>query len=96
MRGRSRSACRWTQRRAFYWATLVVFLVGASAMAVFVASPFGASLRGARDQPRRMTALGYNVWLIRFLAFLFSGFWSGVAGLLYLYYNQFVSRRPSR
>ena len=38
-----------------------------------------------------MTALGYNVWLIRFLAFLFSGFWSGVAGLLYLYYNQFVS-----
>ena len=42
-------------------------------MAVFVRSPFGASLRGTRDQPRRMTALGYNVWLIRFLAFLFSG-----------------------
>jgi branched-chain amino acid transport system permease protein len=60
-------------------------------MAVFVASPFGASLRGTRDQPRRMNALGYHVWLIRFLAFLFSGFWSGVAGLLYLYYNQFVS-----
>jgi branched-chain amino acid transport system permease protein len=38
-----------------------------------------------------MTALGYNVWLTRFLAFLFSGFWSGVAGLLYLYYNQFIS-----
>ena len=37
---------------------------------------------GARDQPRRMNALGYNVWLIRLLAFLFSGFWSGVAGLL--------------
>jgi branched-chain amino acid transport system permease protein len=29
--------------------------------------------------------------MIRFIAFLFSGFWSGVAGLLYLYYNQFVS-----
>ena len=76
---------------AFYWACLVVFLVTLGAMAVFVASPFGAALRGARDQPRRMTALGYNVWLTRFLAFLFSGFWSGVAGLLYLYYNQFVS-----
>ena len=38
-----------------------------------------------------MNALGYNVWMIRFLAFLLSGFWSGVAGLLYLYYNQFVS-----
>lgn len=76
---------------AFYWATLVVFLVAVAAMVIFVASPFGAAVRGTRDQPRRMTALGYNVWLTRFLAFLFSGFWSGVAGLLYLYYNQFVS-----
>ena len=76
---------------AFYWATLVVFLIAVAAMAIFVASPFGAAVRGTRDQPRRMTALGYNVWLTRFLAFLFSGFWSGVAGLLYLYYNQFVS-----
>jgi branched-chain amino acid transport system permease protein len=76
---------------AFYWATLVVFLSAVAAMAIFVASPFGAAVRGTRDQPRRMTALGYNVWLTRFLAFLFSGLWSGVAGLLYLYYNQFVS-----
>jgi branched-chain amino acid transport system permease protein len=77
--------------RSFYWATFVVFLVAILSMAIFVASPFGASLRGTRDQPRRMNALGYHVWMIRFVAFLFSGFWSGVAGLLYLYYNQFVS-----
>jgi branched-chain amino acid transport system permease protein len=76
---------------SFYWATLVVFLVAVASLAVFVASPFGASVRGTRDQPRRMNALGYHVWMIRFLSFLFSGFWSGVAGLLYLYYNQFVS-----
>jgi branched-chain amino acid transport system permease protein len=75
----------------FYWATLVVFLVAVTAIAVFAASPFGASLRGTRDQPRRMTALGYHIWLIRFLAFLFSGLWSGVAGMLFLYYNQFIS-----
>jgi branched-chain amino acid transport system permease protein len=77
--------------RAFYWATFVVFLLAALSMAIFVASPFGASVRGTRDQPRRMNALGYHVWMIRFLAFLVSGFWTGVAGLLYLYYNQFVS-----
>jgi len=75
----------------FYWASLVVFLVSLGAIAVFAASPFGASLRGTRDQPRRMNALGYHVWMIRFLAFLFSGLWSGVAGMLFLYYNQFVS-----
>jgi branched-chain amino acid transport system permease protein len=75
----------------FYFATLVVFLAAVATMIVFVRSPFGASLRGTRDQPRRMNALGYNVWLIRFLAFLFSGFWSGVAGLLFIYYNGFIS-----
>lgn len=75
----------------FYWATLIVFLVAVATIAILAASPFGASLRGARDQPRRMTALGYHVWLIRFLAFLFSGLWSGVAGMLFLYYNQFIS-----
>src|SRR5207237_2798416 len=73
------------------WATLIVFVVTLGAIAVFAASPFGTGLRGTRDQPRRMNALGYNVWLIRFLAFLFSGLWSGVAGMLFLYYNQFVS-----
>src|SRR5262249_15593968 len=76
---------------AFYYATLLVFLLALASMAVFVRSPFGASLLGTRDQPRRMTALGYNVWLIRFLTILVSGFWSGVAGLLFIYYNQFIS-----
>ena len=83
---RSRRAdCVLLRRRCSSFSLAVV------SMAVFVRSPFGASLRGTRDQPRRMTALGYNVWLIRFLAFLFSGFWTGVAGLLFVYYNQFIS-----
>jgi branched-chain amino acid transport system permease protein len=76
---------------SFYYATLVVFLLCVLSMTVLVRSPFGASLRGTRDQARRMNALGYNVWLIRFLAFLFSGLWTGVAGLLFIYYNQFIS-----
>jgi len=80
---------------SFYFATLVVFLLALTTMAVFVRSPFGASLRGARDQARRMSALGYNVWLIRFLAIVLSGFWTGVSGLLFIYYNQFISPQVS-
>ena len=76
---------------SFYLFTLLVFCLTLASMAVFNQSPFGASLRGTRDQPRRMASLGFHVWLIRFLAVLFSGFWSGVAGLLFLYYHQFVS-----
>jgi branched-chain amino acid transport system permease protein len=75
----------------FYYFTLAVFLFALAAIAVFVASPLGASLKGTRDQPRRMTALGFNVWLIRFIAVIFSGVWSGIAGILFCYYNQFVS-----
>jgi len=80
---------------AFYFATLTVFLLAVLTLAVFVRSPFGASLRGTRDQARRMNALGYNVWLIRFLAFVFSGFWTGISGLLFIYYNQFISPQVS-
>ncbi|HEX2655655.1 MAG TPA: branched-chain amino acid ABC transporter permease [Xanthobacteraceae bacterium] len=76
---------------SFYYAVLLIFLLACLTIAIFVRSPFGASLRGTRDQPRRMNALGFNVWLVRFLGFLFSGFWTGVAGLLFVYYNQFVS-----
>jgi branched-chain amino acid transport system permease protein len=75
----------------FYYATLIAFLVVLVAMRAFVHSPLGASLRGTRDQPRRMTTLGYHVWLIRFLAFLASGLVVAIAGLFFFYYNKFVS-----
>jgi branched-chain amino acid transport system permease protein len=79
-----------TDAGPFYLASLMVFFGAVASMIVFARSPFGAALRGTRDQARRMTALGYNVWLIRFLAILFSGFWAGIAGLLFVYYNQFI------
>ncbi len=49
-------------------------------MTVFVRSPLGAALKGTRDQPRRMNALGYHVWAIRFFACLFSGLLTAVSG----------------
>jgi branched-chain amino acid transport system permease protein len=75
----------------FYYFTLLVFVLAWSIIAVWVRSPFGASIRGTRDQPRRMSALGYNVWLIRWLTFIVSGFFGAVGGLMYLYYQQFIS-----
>jgi branched-chain amino acid transport system permease protein len=55
-----------------------------------VSSSFGSSLRGVRDQPRRMAALGFNPWMIRWITFIYAGFWGGVAGLLYVYYNKYI------
>jgi branched-chain amino acid transport system permease protein len=75
----------------FYNATLIIFLLAIAACAIFVHSPFGAALAGTRDQPRRMNALGFHVWMIRFWAFMFSGLLSAIAGILFVYYNQFIS-----
>ena len=79
------------QASAFYYFTLAVFLLVWGLIAVWVRSPFGASICGTRDQPRRMNALGYNVWLIRWITYIVSGFFGAVAGLMYVYYHQFIS-----
>jgi branched-chain amino acid transport system permease protein len=76
---------------AFYYMTLIVFLLSLAAMTVFVRSPLGAALKGTRDQPRRMNALGYHVWAIRFWACMFSGLLTAIAGILFVYYTQFIS-----
>ncbi len=76
---------------AFYYATLVVFLVCIVIVTIFVRSPLGAALMGTRDQPRRMNALGYHVWAIRFWACMLSGLLTAIAGVLFVYYNQFIS-----
>jgi branched-chain amino acid transport system permease protein len=75
----------------FYWFTLIVFAIALSFIWRLVRSPFGAVLQGARDQPRRMRMLGHNVWLIQWLTFVLAAFWGSVAGLLYVYYNLFIS-----
>ena len=75
----------------FYYMTLAVFLIAVVTVAIFVRSPLGAALKGTRDQPRRMTALGYHVWAIRFWACLYSGFLTAISGILFVYYTQFIS-----
>jgi branched-chain amino acid transport system permease protein len=76
---------------SFYWFTLIVFAIALFFIWRVTRSPFGAALQGARDQPRRMRMLGHNVWLIQWLAFVLASFWGSVAGLLYVYYNLFIS-----
>ena len=76
---------------AFYYTTLVVFVISVVMVTMFVRSPMGAALKGTRDQPRRMNALGFHVWAIRFWACMFSGLLTSVSGVLFVYYTQFIS-----
>jgi branched-chain amino acid transport system permease protein len=76
---------------SFYYFTLAVFAIALFCIWRFSRSPFGASLMGTREQPRRMRMLGHNVWLVRLTTFVMAGFWASVASVLYVYYNLFLS-----
>jgi branched-chain amino acid transport system permease protein len=75
---------------AFYWFALAITLLALWLIAKFVRSPFGATLAGTRDQARRMSALGHNVWMIRWITFVYAGFWGAVSGLLFVYYHKYI------
>jgi branched-chain amino acid transport system permease protein len=76
---------------AFYYACLVAFLLSSGLLYLIVRSPFGLSLRGIRETEQRMRALGYDVWLHKYLAFIISAAFAGFAGVLWAYYQRFVS-----
>ena len=75
----------------FYYFCLVSAAVAWVLMGLLVVSPFGLGLRGIRGSESRMQALGYNVWLHKYVAFVLSGTFAGFAGTLWAYYNGFVS-----
>ncbi len=90
LRGDIRPAMLY-DHRSFYWVVLAATAVLSYAIWRFVRSPFGLTLRGIRDSESRMRSLGYNVPLHLFIGFTVSGFFAGVAGGIYAFFNNFVS-----
>ena len=75
----------------FFYFALAGTLVAWALLGLLVRSPFGLGLMGIRESETRMRALGYNVWLHKYLAFVIAGAFAGLAGVLWAYYNGFVS-----
>lgn len=70
-----------------------LFVLGVAAVCILMlwkvtASPFGLVLRAARENRERMEALGVNVFAHQLTAFVVSGAFCSVAGVLYLVYSQ--------
>ncbi len=63
-----------------YWLSLVVFLIFGGAVLVVVHSPFGAALRGIRENEPRMRGLGYPTPRYKYMAWVFSGTVAGASG----------------
>jgi branched-chain amino acid transport system permease protein len=75
----------------FYYVALFVLAACSVLMMRLVRSPFGLTLRGIRENERRMKSLGFNTWVHCYLSYVVSGAFASVAGVMWAYYNGFVS-----
>jgi branched-chain amino acid transport system permease protein len=81
----------FTSAVPFYYLVLIGFVVAFTALRVVVRSPFGHTLVGIRESESRMRMLGYHVWLHKYIAFVIAGGVGGFSGVLWAYYNGFVT-----
>jgi len=75
---------------AYYYFTVTVVALALLALRAIVDSPFGSALKAVRENPRRARYIGIDVRRHQLMAFVISGFFSGLAGGLFAFYNGSV------
>jgi branched-chain amino acid transport system permease protein len=71
----------------YYYYVLAVFVITTAVMWVIVHSPFGKALQAIRDNEVRAEFVGVQVHRYRYVAFLISGVFTGLAGTLWVPLN---------
>jgi branched-chain amino acid transport system permease protein len=72
---------------AYYYYVLALFLICVAIMWVIVNSPFGRALQAIRDNETRAQFIGIPIWRYRWVAFMLSGVFTGIAGALWVPLN---------
>lgn len=80
----------WTPAM-FYYFVLIICIICFLLLFRIVKSHFGLSMQGIKENETRMKMLGYNTWAIKFFAFCIGGFFAGISGVLYVYYNGAIT-----
>ena len=71
----------------YYYYVLALFIVCVAVMWLIVHSPFGKALQAIRDNETRARFVGIRIRRYRFVAFLVSGVFTGIAGALWVPLN---------
>jgi branched-chain amino acid transport system permease protein len=72
---------------SYYYYVLAIFVLAALIMWVIVHSPFGKALQAIRDNETRAGFVGIRVRRYRWIAFIISGLFTGLAGALWVPLN---------
>jgi len=75
----------------YYLLTLAMTVLCFFLMYRLIHSPFGRALIGIHQNEARMRAIGYNTRLYKLGAFWVAGVFASVAGVMYVFFNQFIS-----
>lgn len=74
----------------FYFFTLAFIIASLIILKRILESPFGKVLESIRENEKRARACGYNTNRIKWVSFILSGIFSGLAGALHTLYINFV------
>ena len=74
-----------------YYFTLIIVAIGILACYFFLKTPLGNSFVCVRENELRASFLGYNVFLIKLIAFSAAGVLVGLAGGLFVLFQEFVA-----
>src|SRR5660397_45207 len=75
----------------YYYFSLIVVVISLTLIYGVLHSAFGYTLQAIRDNPARVEALGVRVNRYKLLAFVIAGYFAGVAGSLFAFFNGQVS-----
>jgi branched-chain amino acid transport system permease protein len=75
----------------YYYFVLVLFFLAVAVMWVIVNSPFGKALQAIRDNETRAEFVGVEVRKYRWVAFVVSGAFTGLAGALWVPANGLIT-----
>lgn len=63
-----------------YYLIAIYTFVCVALMFAFTRTPLGRIINAVRDNPERVEFIGYNTQMVRYLVFIISGFFAGIAG----------------
>jgi branched-chain amino acid transport system permease protein len=75
----------------FYYAVFTTFILLVFLMRRLVDSPFGLALRGIKENPERMAALGYSVFKLRLAAFVMAALVAACGGVFSVYFTGVIT-----